>query len=81
LPILPIANRLGVVHKVVIETLIKENTMSRTYNRRAAIAKRKRNEAIQDTAITIALVSGGLFVAIATVALGVGFGLMLAGAL
>jgi hypothetical protein len=55
--------------------------MSRNYNRRAIISKRKRNESIQDTAVTIALVSGALFVTVATVALGVGFGLMLAGAL
>ena len=53
--------------------------MSRTYNRRNAIAKRKRNEAIQDTAVTIALVSGALFVTVATVALGVGLGLMFSG--
>jgi hypothetical protein len=53
--------------------------MSRNYNRRAAIAKRKRNESIQDTAVTIALVSGGLFLTVATVALGLGLGLMFAG--
>jgi hypothetical protein len=53
--------------------------MSRNYNRRAIIAKRKRNESLQDTALTIALVSGALFVTVATVALGVGLGLMFAG--
>jgi hypothetical protein len=53
--------------------------MSRTYNRRNEIAKRKRNERLQDTAITIALVSGGLFLTVATVAIGVGLGLLFAG--
>jgi hypothetical protein len=53
--------------------------MSRTYNRRAIIAKRKRNESIQDTAVTIALVAGALLLVVATVALGVGLGLMFAG--
>jgi hypothetical protein len=53
--------------------------MSRNYNRRAIIAKRKLNEFIQDTAITIALVSGGLFLTVATVAIGVGLGLLFAG--
>ncbi len=55
--------------------------MSRTYNRRAAIAKRKRNESIQDTAVTVILVVGGLLLTIATVALGVGLGLMFAGSI
>lgn len=55
--------------------------MSRTYNRRDAIAKRKRNESIQDTATTVLLVSAALLVTVATIGLGVALGLVFAGAL
>lgn len=55
--------------------------MSRTYNRRAAIAKRKRNEAIQETATTVLLVAGALLATIATIGLGVALGLLFAGSI
>ena len=46
--VLPIANRLGVVHKVVIETQIKETTMSHKYNRREMPSVHNDRQAILD---------------------------------
>ena len=52
--------------------------MSRTYNRRNAIAKRKRNEAIQDAAQTALMVSGAIISTVLVLAFAVGLGYVIA---